>query len=91
MTALYLPEPADERIESLVASNPDYEIRGWCLYCGSDRLMVNAISKPCRGCGAEFGLVSGPESSRPPRPVEVPSGDPITSAYQQTLFTEEVA
>lgn len=84
MTELYLPEPADDHIESIIESG--YEIRGWCLHCGADRLMVNAISKPCQGCGREFGLVSGPESHRPPRPKEVSRPTPDGKVHQGTLF-----
>ncbi len=80
------PEPAPDWIEALVAANPDYEITGWCLYCGADRLMVGMISKPCSGCGREFGLVAGSDNLRPPRPAEIDIPTPDGPVHQVTLF-----
>jgi hypothetical protein len=80
------PEPAPDWVEAIVAANQDFEVQGWCLHCSADRLMVNAISKPCRGCGAEFGLVAGPDHLRPPRPAEVGIETPTGTVHQPTLF-----
>lgn len=81
---IYLPDEAPAWVEAIVEANPNFEIRGWCLHCGEDRLMVGGVSKPCRGCGAEYGLIAGPDGKRPPRPGEV--GLENSTAVQGTLF-----
>ena len=85
MSQHYLPERAPAWVEAIVDANPNFEIRGWCLHCGEDRLMIGGISKQCRGCGAEYGLISGPEDHRPPRPGEVVI-EKSASTVQGTLF-----
>lgn len=77
------PEPVPPDIQAQL--DHGITINGWCIHCGADRLLTNALSRPCSNCRADYGLVAGPESLRPPRPSHVAIGKD-TDATQTTLF-----